>query len=254
MLKTVDGVRLHGVRQGPRSPVWLVLAHGFSGSVEGGPVRRVLDRLSARTTVLAYDARGHGRSEGLSTLGDREVLDVDAAVAHAREQGAERVVTLGFSMGGAAVLRHAAGVSGYGLTQVPDAVVAVSSTGAWSQRSTARGPLRRLHLLVETRSGRLVTRTLMHTRVDPQTWQVRPVSPAEAVRDVDVPVLVVHGDRDGYFGPEHPRALGEAGATVWLEPGLGHAEVAVGPELLDRIAAYALTVGRGSPEQRGRRP
>lgn len=244
VLRTADGVRLHGVQRGPRSPAWLVVAHGFSGSVQGAAVRRALDRFSRTTTVLAYDARGHGRSGGLCTSGDREVLDVDAVVAHARAHGAERVVTVGFSMGGAAVLRHAAGVRGYGLRQVPDAVVAVSSTGAWSQRSSARGPLRRLHLLVETRPGRRVARALMHTRVDPLTWRVQPVAPAAAVHDIGVPVLVVHGDRNGYFGPEHPRALGAAGATVWIEPGLGHAEVAVGPELLDRIAAYALTVGR----------
>ncbi len=243
VLRTADGVLLEGVRQGVRSPTWLVVAHGFSGSVQGAAVRRVVDRWGLRATVLAYDARGHGRSGGLSTLGDREVLDVDAAVAHARAYGAERVVTVGFSMGGAAVLRHAAGVPGYGLRQTPDAVVAVSSTGAWSQRASATGPLRRLHLLVETRAGRRVARVLMHTRTDPLGWPVTPLAPAEIVPRIGVPVLVVHGDRDGYFGLEHPRALGAAGATVWIEPGLGHAEVAVGPELLDRISAYALTVG-----------
>ncbi len=239
VLRTADGVRLRAVRRGPRSHVWIVVAHGFSGSVDGAAVRRVVDRLSTRTTVLAYDARGHGRSGGLSTLGDREVLDVDAAVAYARASGAERVVTVGFSMGGAAVLRHASGVPGYGLTQAPDAVVAVSSTGAWSERSTARGPLRRLHLLVETGPGRTVARRVLNARVDPSTWRVRPVAPAEALGWAVMPVLVVHGDRDDYFGLEHPRALAAAGAAVWLEPGLGHAEVAVGLELLDRIAAYA---------------
>ena len=48
------------------------------------------------------------RALGFSTLGDREVLDVDAAVAEARRLGYARVVSMGWSMGGTCVLRHAA--------------------------------------------------------------------------------------------------------------------------------------------------
>ena len=42
---------------------------------------------------------------------------------------------------------------------------------------------------------------------------------------------------------EHPRALAEAsGATLWLEPGFGHAEAAIGPALVDRIGAHVARV------------
>jgi pimeloyl-ACP methyl ester carboxylesterase len=41
-------------------------------------------------------------------VGDREVLDLAAAVAWARQLGHRRVITVGFSMGGSVVLRHAA--------------------------------------------------------------------------------------------------------------------------------------------------
>ena len=147
-------------------------------------------------------------------------------------------------MGGAAVLRHAAGVAGYGLRERPDAVVAVSSTGPWSTRSAARGSMRRVHLLAETGPGRLVARRLLGTRIDPRGWRVVPVPPVDAVRDVTAPLLVVHGDRDGYFGLEHPRSLGAAApaAEVWVEAGFGHAETAIAPELIDRIGAHLATV------------
>ena len=55
--------------------------------------------------MVTFDFRGHGRSGGLSTLGDREINDLDVAVAYARELGYQRVAAVGFSMGGSIVLR-----------------------------------------------------------------------------------------------------------------------------------------------------
>lgn len=49
------------------------------------------------------------------------------------------------------------------------------------------------------------------------------------------PLPLVHGD----FMMEHPRALlAAAGVPVelWIEPGLGYAGKAAGPQLLDRLA------------------
>jgi len=241
-LLTSDGVRLHAEVL-PGGPDWVVLAHGFSGRTAVPALRRVATRLQAAATVLLYDARGHGRSAGRSTLGDREVLDVDAAVRAAREQGARRVATVGFSMGAGAVLRHAAQVEGYGLTERPDAVVVVSGTSSWSTRATATTPMRRLHLLVETRPGRLVTRTVLRTRVDPRGWRVPPVPPLDCVDRVGVPVLVVHGDRDSYLGLEHGRALARhPGVELWVEPGFGHAEAGMTDELSDRIGRHVTRV------------
>ncbi len=44
----------------------------------------------------------------MPAVGDREVHDLAAAVAWARELGHTRVATVGFWMGGSVVLRHAA--------------------------------------------------------------------------------------------------------------------------------------------------
>lgn len=242
-LRTSDGEILYAEVWPGVGPDWIVLAHGFSGSTAAPALRRIADRLAAHASVLAYDARGHGRSTGRSTLGDREVLDVDAAVAAARSAGARRVATVGFSMGAAAVVRHAARVEGYLLAERPDAVVVVSGTGHWSTRSTASRSMRRLHLLVETRLGRLVTRAFLRTRVDPHGWAVAPEPPADCVARVGVPLLLVHGDRDGYLGLEHPRVLAErSGAPLWVEQGFGHAEIAIPEQLVDRIGAYVAQV------------
>ena len=56
---------------------------------------------------MTFDFRGHGRSGGLSTMGDREIQDLNVAVAYARELGYQRIAAVGFSMGASVVLRHA---------------------------------------------------------------------------------------------------------------------------------------------------
>ena len=51
--------------------------------------------------------RGHGGSCGGTTFGgDGELRDLDAAVRAARADGADAVVTVGFSMGGGVALRQ----------------------------------------------------------------------------------------------------------------------------------------------------
>ncbi|HEY5990880.1 MAG TPA: dienelactone hydrolase family protein, partial [Streptosporangiaceae bacterium] len=180
------------------------------------------------------DFRGHGRSGGLSTMGDREIKDLEVAVAYARELGYQRVATVGFSMGASIVVRHAGLVGGV------DAAVSVSGPGRWYYRGTT--PMRRVHWAVERRTGRLVTRTWLKTRVSPARWNPVPVPPAEAAaRIAPIPFLVVHGDRDVYFPVEHARQLFEAAREpreLWIVPGFGHAESATSRALADRIGAW----------------
>jgi pimeloyl-ACP methyl ester carboxylesterase len=247
-VRSVDGIRLSGfqVTAAPAAEPDLafVLCHGFTASTRRPEVRRIATRLSRSGAVVALDFRGHGRSAGRSTVGDAEVLDVDAAVAYARAAGHSRVVTVGFSMGGGVVVRHAAGspaTAGPAPVEKVDAVVAVSAPSRWYIRDTV--PMRRVHWLIENRYGRVASATLLRTRLG--RWTTDPESPTEvAGRIAPVPLLVVQGDRDPYFGVEHGRALAGAapGAELWEVPGFGHAEGAIGPALVDRIAAWAAAV------------
>ncbi|CAL9495490.1 hypothetical protein SUDANB70_03340 [Streptomyces sp. enrichment culture] len=256
-----------GARTGGReTAVVFVVAHGFTGDVDRPHLRRVARALRRHGAVLTFSFRGHGASGGRSTVGDREVLDLAAAVGRARELGHTRVVTVGFSMGGSVVLRHAAlgagtrdagtgdtGTGGEpselpvqpvlpGRQAGPDAVVSVSAPARWFYRGTA--PMRRLHWLVTRPEGRLVGRYGLRTRIHHLPWDPVPLSPVQAVpRIAPTPLLVVHGDRDGYFPLDHPRMLAAAAGEqgeLWIEPGMGHAENAVTEELLHRIGRWAV--------------
>ncbi|EFC82367.1 alpha/beta hydrolase [Parafrankia sp. EUN1f] len=236
--------------------VCVVVAHGFSGSIGRPALRAVTEELRRHVSVLSMDLRGHGRSTGTCTFGDREVLDVDAAVGEARRMGYQKVVTMGWSMGGAAVLRHAGlAISGevthgHRLRHRPDAVVSVSAASRWFVRDTA--PMRRVHWFAETVPGRIAARVGLGVRIATDPWPAVPASPVEVIgRIAPTPVLIVHGDRDAYFTVEHPRALAAAAGDtgqLWLVPGFGHAEAGVVPGLVDRIGAHLPDLLAGRPE------
>lgn len=214
----------------------VVMAHGFTLSTRRTGVRGVVQALADHAGVLAFDFRGHGDSSGHSTVGNREVLDLDAAVLAARQFGYADVVTCGWSMGGSVVLRHAALHGGV------DAVVSVSALSRWFYRGTPA--MRRVHWAIETRLGRLVAHRALRTRISPEGWPMDdlPESPVEVVPRISpTPVLFVHGDMDHYFPVEHPQALYDAAKEpkeLWLVEGFGHAESAATPELLHRIGSH----------------
>lgn len=286
VLRASDGVRIEaaydpyeggvggaGTGAEAAAPGAVVLAHGFSGSVDRPALRRAASVFAQYGAVISFSFRGHGGSSGHSTVGDLEVLDLAAAVGWARSLGHARVATVGFSMGGSVVVRHGALFrpgAHEGRTDAPpdvapdvtavrgragpfgaprsegaqhsDAVVAVSAPARWYYRGTA--PMRRLHWAIQRPVGRLVCRYGLRTRIHPRDWDPVPLSPvAAAPLLAPTPLLVVHGDQDPYFPVDHPRSLAEAGdpdrTDLWLVEGFGHAENAAAPALLHRIGKWA---------------
>ncbi|MGC5010917.1 alpha/beta hydrolase [Streptosporangium sp. DT93] len=241
-LRTRDDLRIDAAHTPSRGDgeLGIVLAHGFTGSLRGRPNRRIAHVLSGFGGVVAFDFRGHGRSAGESTVGDLEIWDVEAAVRHARTLGYRRVVTVGFSMGGAVVLRHAGMLGGV------DAVVSVSAPARWYYRGTR--PMRQVHWAIERPAGRLAARLGTRTRIMKGVWDPLPLAPYEAVAMISpVPLLIVHGDADAFFPLEHAHQLHEAAGEpgeLWVEPGFGHAENAATPGLVRRIGEWAAARSR----------
>jgi pimeloyl-ACP methyl ester carboxylesterase len=231
---TADGVPIDAAHLPGDPDLAIILAHGFTLNWQRPSVWRVATRLNRFGGVITFDFRGHGRSGGASTVGDKEIRDVEVAVGYARELGYRRIATVGFSMGGSIVLRHAALIGGV------DAVVSISSPGQWYYRGTR--PMRLVHFAVESRAGRLVARTRLKTRISTGKWNPVPLPPAEAAaRIAPVPLLIVHGDKDHYFPVDHAQRIYDAASEpkeLWIIPGFGHAESGARPALLDRIGGW----------------
>jgi pimeloyl-ACP methyl ester carboxylesterase len=248
-LRSADGIDISAVHiPGQQVDLCLVVVHGFTGSWREDRVQKVVDQLISFGSIVAIDMRGHGHSGGVTTLGDLEVLDVAEAVNWARSLGYRTVVTVGFSLGGAVVLREGGLAATDNLPEGAiggrvDGVVAVSAPAFWYYKGTK--VTRFVHRLVQTRWGRTVMR-LGGTRITDQEWvEPYPAAPFEAAALLDVPLLIVHGDVDRYFPIEHPQAIERSARAagvrtdLWLEQGFGHAENAVSTEILERIGAWA---------------
>src|SRR5439155_10752887 len=135
----------------------------------------------------------------------------------ARHEGFRRVVTVGGSMGGVAVIRQAALLGGV------DAVGAISTPATWLGHDSLA--VRRLTWMTGTRTGRRALRALGVRVTD--RW-VRVQDPAEIVGSIaPTPVLIVHGRDDQYFSEEQAwllyRRAGEP-KRLMLASRFGHAE------------------------------
>lgn len=244
LLLAEDGVRISASHEPPLDGALpglaFVFVHGFTQHHRRPESARIMGRLRRAGGVIGIDMRGHGRSDGVSTVGKDEVMDVDAAVRWAHRLGYAQVVTVGFSLGGATVIRH--GSEG---RAKPDAVVSVSAPAFWNYRGTR--VMRGVHHLFLTRHGRLFLRGTRGTRVaTPESWpQPWPDAPHVAAGKLACPLLVVHGDRDHYFPRDHPEAIVRqarmAGQEVELRivDGMAHAESAISDTTVDEIAAWA---------------
>jgi pimeloyl-ACP methyl ester carboxylesterase len=220
---TADGVRIAGARLGDpsRQVPAVVLAHGYLGWHRKPGWARFAEALTRWFDVHAFDQRGHGASGGTTDFGGAEIEDVDAVVARARALGSERVVTVGASMGGISVIRHAGVVGGV------DAVVAISSLATWDwQEGADPRSFRRLQSTWATPIGRRLT-GLWGVRFGP-SWEPPSESPEDVVGKIaPVPVAIVHGLNDHLFSLDHAWRLYEAAGEpkrLLLGDRFGHAE------------------------------
>ncbi|HEX2118380.1 MAG TPA: alpha/beta fold hydrolase [Acidimicrobiales bacterium] len=231
---TDDGVRLAGARlQGPPDALGtVVLVHGFSQSSRMPRIHAFAHLLASRMHVMVPDLRGHGASDGVCSMGPKEPLDVKAAVEAA--DPSLPVVTVGISLGGAAVLLHGGtfgGVAG---------VVAISAPawwGAWDTPAT-----KRIQRYAMTAAGRRFLALFMRTRIA-QVCDGVPHAEEQAANIAPAFTLVVADPADHYFSEEHPQTIyrwANEPKELWLLPGTGHGTDLLSPDfgrrLLDEMA------------------
>ena len=93
-----DGVRIRYIDQGTGEPI--VLLHGLGGSVESWSAVGILQDLAKDHRVIAFDARGHGKSDkphDPKQYGRQMALDVVRLLDHL---GIPRAHVVGYSLGG----------------------------------------------------------------------------------------------------------------------------------------------------------
>ena len=250
---TADGVRLHVETAGSSdAPVTVLLAHGWTCStrswhhqLEGLP--RVLGSSAVR--VVAYDHRGHGRSEAApagTTRIDQLADDLVAVLDSVVPEGP--VVYAGHSMGGMTLMALAERRPDLFGSRIAAAALISTSSGQITSRPF-RLPARldgAASALASARLRRPAVRQLVFgKKVDPREVDIlmadlsatpgrslsgffeaitrHDVGHALSVLD-SIPVEIMHGTRDRLLPPRHGNRLAQLlpHARLWMYPTAGH--------------------------------
>lgn len=273
-----DGVPLHvEVTGDPRSPVTVVLAHGFLADNDFWHFQR--SSLARRARVVSYDHRGHGRSEmgGVSALSlDQLGDDLAAVLDQTAPEGP--VVLVGHSMGGMAILALAEQrpelfgdrVVGVGLVTTAAAPVNWPALLPPEAANLALAAIDRLRLT--SVSCRALRRAALATarafsfasQVPPSTvdfvLQLTRSNPVHALvalipqfltldKRTALPVLgrattlVVGADNDVTIAPQHSTAIARAipGSELVMIPNAGHMLPLEHPAALDELLDGLIT-------------
>lgn len=205
----------------------LVMVHGW-GSNHGTMTRLAGPLLAKGFPVFLFDVRHHGESRGSPYVTARHFRDdIRAAVRKAMAIFPQRsLVLIGHSMGGATGLLAAAdGVPVQGL-------VTIGSPGdLWAVWA--------YHLDETGLPGQWVVRGLK------PFWRVRAgvpwrsLDPLVRAGELEVPILILHGDQDESVSPDHATLLGRAsGVEPRILEGEGHTDLLDSPILHEEIEAF----------------
>lgn len=234
--RTADGLILRGWLFSAGSDRAVIIVHGRNGtrsSETTDGIARLL--LGAGYSVLVFDLRGHGESEGERfSLGQHERKDVAAAVDQLVARGLRpgRVALLGVSMGAAVALQAVA--------LRPDAGPVVADSSYAEARSIVDESAPSVTGLPSpfTPGMLLAARVLFDLDVDA-------ASPLAVVRaHPQRAFLFIHCAHDGTIGAHHARALHaastHAASELWLAPDCAHVQAFTKhrAEYLRRVLAF----------------
>lgn len=224
-----DGTTLALAGPAP-SPV--IFLHGGAGTTRlhwSGP----MSRLPSRYQPIGVDQRGHGASAGKITGGLAQLADDLLEVLRATG-GEGGVHVVGFSMGGCSALRAALrephrfrSLTLLGVhARLPAVVDAQAKQRFTEWATTEAGRLRRHHSDGNDWAGFLSDLTMLQNDVSD-----------DELRQLRIPVLVVHGDRDEYVPAECALHLASTlpNASLAVLPGAGHLAYQDCPDVFDLL-------------------
>ena len=232
-----DGVRLAAwYFANPReSGCAVVMLHGFGGArPEVVAATPIFWRRGCH--LLLYDARGHGESSpALLSFGARERRDLQLAVDWLAERTGlprRRIGLIGWSYGAATAIQAA--------TELPEVAFIVADSSFSSLGDIARvqaekqfGAWARIFV-----PGALVVSGLR------AGFDARKAAPADAIREVQAPVLLVHSRQDGFTPVGHSELIYAHSDKMRTRLVIPSWEAAHGRSYTEAPVAYTAVVDR----------
>jgi len=193
----------------------LILLHGFASNKED--MLMLSSFLHPRYNLFLFDFRAHGESSGRWTsIGLYETRDCLGAINYLKKEkpeASENLGVFGFSLGAAVAIMT------LGQTKKIEAVVADSSyasfdrmvLAAYQQFAFMKRPLTFLARAI----GKLFF------KVD-----IAHIAPKEIVKNIKIPILLIHGAEDRMIKPEDSQMIYEncSRCELWLVKGAAHGQ------------------------------
>ena len=227
----------------PHAQATIIINHGFMcSSRDVGFLRHLFPE--GKYNFLTYDFRAHGENaQGqCCTFGKDETNEVTTAAEFVKHYGPLRhlpLIAYGFSMGAAAAIEAQALRSDLFIAMVLDCPYDSTESVLRTAISNIKISFFGLHFGVPGRSllekyiyhpyvqslARVLLKTILH--IDPQNIDtfIRPLKPAESVKNITVPCFFIHCKNDDKFSVEAAKAVfnGAAGyKELWLSLGRRH--------------------------------
>lgn len=205
----------------------IILLHGYPA--DKGNILPGLSFLSKEYNLFLFDFRSLGQSDGrYSTMGAKETEDLLAAIRFLKSRGIDEVGIWGFSVGGAVALMTA--------PHSPE-IKAIISESSYAELHLMTSQLYKIPFLKYPLGWLTGFWAKIFWGID-----IKDVSPAKAVKNLDIPIFIIHSLTDEVIPFSHALYLKEAlqdnqKAEFWFKENLGHGEI-MGGEYQKRIEDF----------------
>ena len=223
---TSDKIKIKGWLLRSKKPAGTVIVgHGYP--FDKGNILPVTLFLYPDYNLLFYDHRYFGESSGkITTVGVHEVEDVRAAVKFVRKKISkeEQIALYGFSLSASAMLMSNVNVKAI-IADSPYASLEIMVQHVYRMFGPLKYPF--------VKTTELLTNLFFG--VSPQE-----VSPALAVKNSKIPILLIHGDRDSQIPVENSYIIKEANKniTFWVVKGSDHGQAFSMPEYKRKVKSF----------------
>jgi len=209
---TSDGIKIKA---------WLITSKKASGTViighgypfNKGNILHVAKFLYPDYNLVFYDHRYFGESSGfITTVGFKEVKDIEATIKFVKERFGKKepIALYGFSLSASAMIMSKADVN---------AIIADSSYADLSRMIEHTYSIFGFLKYPFVKTTELYS--IIFLNIHPKE-----VSPALAIKDTNVPLFVIHGEKDSQIPVENAYALKESNPNIelWIANGSDHGQ------------------------------
>ena len=210
----------------PTEETVVLVCHGRSRSKAW--MLPLLGALSPHVSVLAFDFPGHGDNPKprWTTIGAREAQTVADALAWLEARG-RRCIVYGVSMGGAAAILALA-------AERRPFVIGLVTDGTYDRLDRVFDNV----LSVTPFIPGYVRATAERTMQAITGWHPRAIRPVDQIGRIEVPILLLHGDRDPLIPPIASMMLAQQSPTATLQPYAGRHDEPTNAEMQAHVVAF----------------